>query len=102
MKKLKWYFCHGTKYEMYSVLYEDEKFILVQNDNTKQYSFGLTRDFDTLFGFPINQSCLTLEELKMQLNAFIEIDKKYYKECPHDFFSENIERWQNMIKAVTL
>ena len=102
MKKLKWYFKHGTLHEVYTVLYEDEKFILVQNDNTKNYSFGLTSDFGTLYGFPVNQSCLTLTELKKQLNAFIQIDKKYCKECPHDSFRENIKRWHNMIKAVTI
>lgn len=100
MKKLKWYFNHGKSHETYSVLYEDEKFILVQNDNTKNYSFGLTRDFGTLYGFPVNQSCLTLAELKEQLQAFIKIDKKYCNECPHDFFRENIKRWHDMIRAV--
>lgn len=41
MKKLKWYYKHGTKYEMFSVLYEDDTFMLVQNDDTKTFSFGL-------------------------------------------------------------
>lgn len=102
MKKLKWYYKHGTTYEIFSVLFEDNKFILVMNDETKKYSFGLTKDFGTLFGFPINQSCLTLDELKEQLNAFIKIDEKYHAECPDNWFIENITRWQNMIKAVTV
>lgn len=101
MKKLKWYYKHGTMYETFSVLYQDNSFILVQNDNTKNYSFGLTRDFNTLYGFPVNQSCLTLAELKKQLNAFVRIDKKHFKECPNDWFIENITRWENMIKAVS-
>lgn len=77
MRKLRWYFKNRTRYEEYSVLYQNEKYILVQNDNTKKYSFGLSRDFGTLYGFPVNQSCLSAEELKAQLLAFIEIDKKY-------------------------
>ena len=75
MKQIKWYF--KNNYEIYNVLYEDDKYILVQNDNTKKYSFGLKRDFGTLFGFPINQSCLDKEKCINRLNSFIEIDKKY-------------------------
>ena len=102
MKKLKWYYKNGTAHEIFSVLYEDVDFILVQNDNTKNFSFGLKRDFGTLYGFPVNQSCLTPDELKKQLQAFIKIDKKYYNECPHEWFNENIARWQNMIKAAAI
>ena len=76
MKKIKWYF-KNNHYEIYNVLYEDDKYILVQNDSTKNYSFGLKRDFGTLFGFPINQSCLSKEECINRLNSVIEIDKKY-------------------------
>lgn len=99
MKKLKWYYKHGTKYELFSVLYEDDSFILVMNDDTKNYSFGLTRDFGTLYGFPVNQSCLTLDECKKQLNAFIKIDKKYLNSLG-EIAEKNIERWQNMLKAL--
>lgn len=77
MKKLKWYYKNGKTFEKYSVLYENDKYILVQNDNTKKYSFGLSRDFGSFYGFPVNQSCLSADELKAQLLAFIEIDKKY-------------------------
>ena len=77
MQKLKWYYKNGETFEVYSVLYDNGNYILVQNDNTKKYSFGLARDFGTLYGFPVNQSCLSAEELKAQLLAFIEIDKKY-------------------------
>ena len=101
MKKLKWYFNHGAKYELFSVLYEDDKFILVQNDSTKVFDFGLKRDFGTLYGFPVNQSCLTLEELKKQLQNFIKIDKKYLSELGKHA-EENINRWEKMIKAATL
>ena len=97
MKKLKWYFKNG--YELYSVLYEDDTFVLVMNDNTKKYSFGVKQDFGSLFGFPINQSCLTLEECKKQLNAFIRIDKSYLNELG-EIAEKNIERWQKMITAL--
>ena len=43
MEKLNWYFKHGTIYHVYSVLYEDNDFILVQNDGTQEYSFGLKK-----------------------------------------------------------
>lgn len=99
MKKLKWYFKHGTTYELFSVLYEDEQFILVQNDNTKKFSFGLKRDFGTLYGFPVNQSCLTLAECKKLLNAFIRIDKGYLDSLG-EIAEKNIERWQNMLTAL--
>ena len=77
MRKLKWYYKNGETFEVYSVLYDNGKYILVQNDNTKKYSFGLARDFGSLYGFPVNQSCLTKKEVKERLLAFIEIDKKY-------------------------
>ena len=77
MRKLKWYYKNGETFEVYSVLYDNGKYILVQNDNTKKYSFGLARDFGSLYGFPVDQSCLTKKEVKERLLAFIEIDKKY-------------------------
>lgn len=94
MKKLKWYFKNGANYEEYSVLYQDEKYILAQNDNTKKYSFGLVRDFGSFYGFPINQSCLNREELKTQLSAFIEIGRK------HNDINKTVHVWENMLKAV--
>ena len=100
MRKLKWYFKNGTKYELFSVLYEEGDYILVMNDDTKKYSFGLNRDFGSLYGFPVNQSCLTIKELKKQLNAFIKIDNKYISSLG-EYAEKNIKRWQNMIKAVT-
>jgi len=99
MEKLKWYFKHGTKYELYSVLYKADKWILVQNDRTGKYSFGLERDFGTLFGFPVNQSCLIIDELMEILNDFIRIDTSYI-ESIGDIAIKNISRWKNMILVV--
>ena len=99
MKELKWYFKNGTKFETYTVLYEDETFILVQNNNTKKYSFGVIKDFGSLYGFSVNQSCLTVEEAKETLSKFIEIDKQYM-DCP--FANINIIRWGDMIYSIEL
>ena len=92
MEKRKWQF--KNNYEYYNILYEDEKYILVQNDNSKNYSFGLKRDFGTLFGFPINQSCLSKKECINTLYAFIEIDKKYDDVC------KTMNIYKNMIKVL--
>lgn len=99
MEKLRWYFKHGTRYETYSVLYINNGWILVQNDNTGKYSFGLERDFGTLCGFPVNQSCLTLGEVKDVLNDFINIEEKYIGSIGV-IAEENIKRWKNMLLAV--
>lgn len=74
---MRWYFCNGTKYEEFTPLYNDGEHILVQNDETKEYSFGLARDFGTLFGFPVSHSCLPLDELNATLDDMISIDKEY-------------------------
>lgn len=99
MKKLKWYFNHGANCELYSVLFDDNKFLLVQNDTSKLFSFGLKCDFGTLYGFPVNQSCLTLKECNQQLRAFIRIDKSYL-DSSGKIAEQQIERWQNMLKAL--
>lgn len=99
MEKLRWYLKSGTKFEEYSVLYSDDRFILVQNDNTKKYSYGLRRDFNTLYGFPVNQSCLTNDEAKEMLFAFIKIDKSYLDSLG-DIAKENINRWNSMLKVI--
>lgn len=97
MKQLKWHLKHGTKFETYNVLYEDETFILVQNDNTKKYSFGAASDFGSLYGFPVDQSCLTQDEARNILNDFIEIDKR---SIAYPFANKNISRWKNMILQI--
>lgn len=75
MKTKKWYY--KNNYELYNVLYEDDRFILVQNVNNKLFSFGVASDFGTLLGFPVNQSCLTKNECINILKKFIEISKEY-------------------------
>ena len=73
MKQLKWYFKHGTKSETYSVIYEDDTFMLVRNENSGKYSFGAKNCFGTLYGFPVNWSCLTKEKAIETLTAFCDI-----------------------------
>lgn len=75
MKTKKWYF--KNNYELYNILYEDDRFILVQNVNNKLFSFGISADFGTLLGFPVNQSCLTKNECINTLKRFINISKEY-------------------------
>lgn len=73
MKQLKWYLKRGTKSESYSVLYEDETFMLVQNENSGKISFGTRDCFGTLYGFPVNWSCLAWEEATETLDRLCKI-----------------------------
>ena len=93
MNKKVWYFKNNS--EVYSVLYEDKTYILVMNDKSKLYSFGLKNDFGTLYGFPVNQSCLTKEETIDILKIFIEIDNKY------NDINNTAKVWGNMIKILS-
>lgn len=98
-KKLRWYFKNGKCFEVFTVLYQDESFILVQSDTTGTYSFGLSRDFGTLFGFPVSQSCLNAEHLNTVLSDFIRIDKDYIGKTA-GMAERNILRWEAMLSAV--
>ena len=93
MNKKVWYFNNNS--EVHSVLYEDKTYILVMNDENKLYSFGLKNDFNTLYGFPVNQSCLTKEETIDILKIFIEIDNKYGD------INNTAKVWGNMIKILS-
>ena len=93
MNKKVWYFKNNS--EVYSVLYEDKTYILVMDDESKLYSFGLKNDFGTLYGFPVNQSCLSKEETIDILKIFIEIDNKY------NDINNTAKVWDNMIKILS-
>lgn len=99
MKKLRWYFKSGTRYDEYTVLYESEDWILVKNDSTGKYDFGLRSDFGTLFGFPISQSYLKPDEAIHTLQGRIKIDEKYVSSLG-SIALDNIARWKDMIAAV--
>lgn len=98
MRKKMWRFKDNV--EIYSVLYEDDSFILVFNDETEVFSFGMTRDFGSLCGFPVNWSCLNLNQLVDILHRFITIDEKYISETG-EYATKNIERWNSMIHSAT-
>lgn len=88
----RWFF--KNNYEDYKVLYQDEKYILVQNINSKKYSFGLGADFGSLYGFPVNQSCLNKNECIKILEKFIQIDKKFNN------INNTIKVYNNMLKSL--
>lgn len=95
MKKLKWYF------KNFSVLYEKDGWLVVKNDNTKKYSFGLSKDFGIFLGFPVNQSCLSLDEIKNVLEDYIRIDRDSIEIIP-EIATENIKRWQDMMESILI
>lgn len=99
MKQLKWYFKHGMHYETFSVLYEDDKFMLVRNDQTSKYSFGMVKCFNTLYGFPVNWSCLHKEKAIDVLNGLIGVEQKHLPELG-EYAETNIIRWRGMINAL--
>lgn len=86
--------------EKFEVLFDDGKYCVVKNCETKDYSFGLWRDFYDLYYFPINQSCLTLAQIKDRLNAFIEIGKKYFKTQEEQKTFGEVELYTNMLKSL--
>lgn len=88
----RWYF--KNNYEDYEVLYQDEKYILVKSLYSKQYSFGLGKDFGSFYGFPVNQSCLDKDECIKILEKFIQIDKKYNN------INNTIDIYNKMIKLL--
>lgn len=98
MRKKIWRFKNNV--EVFTVLYEDDSFILVFNDETEVFSFGMTCDFGTTYGFPVNCSCLNLNKLIDILDTLIEIDKKYISQLG-ELSEKNIVRWERMIEAAT-
>ena len=90
----------NRKSEKFEVLFDNGKYCVVKNCETKDYSFGLWRDFYDLYYFPINQSCLTLEQIKDRLNAFIEINKKYFKTEEQQKTFGKVELYTNMLKSL--
>ena len=105
MEQRKWYYRNRTASEIFNVLYCNENFILVENDKTKTISFGLERDFNTLFGFPVNWSCLSPRKAINILRGLIRIDSKpEYRELRALEKSRDgktcIDQWQEMIAAI--
>lgn len=88
------------KDEKFEVLFDNGEYCVVKNCETKDYSFGLWRDFYDLYYFPINQSCLTLAQIKDRLNAFIKINKKYFKTEKQQKTFGKVELYTNMLKSL--
>lgn len=91
MEQRKWFFNHGTNFELFNVLFNRDGFLVVQNDETRTISFGTADCFGSLFGFPVNQSCLTKEEATSVFLNWIEIDKS---------FGFPVSRWENIISII--
>ena len=106
MKEIKRYYKNGAS-EDFVVLYENDDWILVkskQHDEQKypelgEYSFGLKREFSSLYFFPVNQSCLKKQQAIDTLRRFIKVDETYIP-TTRDFALIAIKRWQGMIEAL--
>lgn len=100
----RWYFQRGTCYEEFNVLYDNGRFMLVQNRETKAFSFGICEDFGTLFGFPVNWSCLTKDRAIEILQGMIRVDSinpELDAICKKQYGYTESEQWQAMIEAVS-
>lgn len=75
MNRRRWYYKNGTCFEEFDILFDNGRFMLVQNVETKVFSFGVCENFGTLYGFPVNWSCLTKDQAIERLNNMIRIDK---------------------------
>ena len=91
MTQRKWFFNNGANFELFNVLFDSDGFLVVQNDETKTISFGTADCFNSLFGFPVNQSCITKGEAISILHDWIKIDESY---------NFPTSRWENMIRAI--
>ena len=89
----------NKKYEGFTVLYDDKGWILLKHNNKNLYTFGVASDFDSFYGFPVNQSCLSIEKLKERLGNFINIDEKYI-DILGEISKENIKRWKDMLLSI--
>lgn len=106
MNEIKRYYKNGAS-EDFVVLYENGDWILVkskQHDEQKypelgEYSFGLKREFSSLYFFPVNQSCLKKHQAIDTLRRFIKVDETYIP-TTGDFALIAIRRWQGMIEAL--
>ena len=105
MEQRKWFYKNGAASETFNVLYCNGKFILVENNATQLISFGLERDFNSFYGFPVNWSCLSPSDAIDVLNGLIRIDSQAeYRELREFEKSTTgktqINQWQEMICAI--
>ena len=62
--------------EWYIVLYKNNGYLMVQNEESKRISFGNEEDFDSFYWFPVNNSCLSVKEAKKRLEFLIDLNSK--------------------------
>lgn len=104
MNRRRWYYKNGTCFEEFDILFDNGRFMLVQNRETKAFSFGICEDFGTLFGFPVNWSCLTKDRAIEILQGMIRIDSinpELDAICKKQYGYTESEQWQAMIEAVS-
>lgn len=104
MEQRKWYYKRGTRYELFNILFDNGRFMMVENAETKAISFGMSNCFNTLYGFPVNWSCLTKEQAGDVLRALIAIDEKYpeLRQLELEQFGyTQIDQWKHMIDALS-
>lgn len=103
MEQRKWYFKHGTRYELFNILFDNGRFMLVENCETKAISFGMCDCFNTLYGFPVDWSCLTRPRAIAIISNLVGIDTKYpeLRELERQQFGYTIiDQWNSMIDAL--
>lgn len=104
MEQRKWYFNHGKNSETFNILYDNGRFMLVENVETKKVSFGMCGCFNTLFGFPVSWSCLTRAEAVKLLIGLRKIDEKNLdlRQIEREQWGYTaIDQWCGMIDALT-
>lgn len=104
MEQRKWYFNHGKNSETFNILYDNGRFMLVENAETKKVSFGMCNCFNTLYGFPVNWSCLTRAEAVELLIRLRKIDEKNpdLRQIEREQWGYTaIDQWCGMIDALT-
>lgn len=103
MEQRKRYFNHSSRYELYNILFDNGRFMLVENCETKEISFGMCDCFNDPCGFPVAWSCLTRPQAVSTISGLIGIDKKYpeVQELEQQQFGyTSIDQWNGMIDAM--
>lgn len=104
IRKLVSYNNSGKSCEVFNVLYENPVFMLIQSTETKLYYFGLRSDFNSIWGFPVNDSALSLNELIERLDELIELDGDpknavYEQVQKQNIGCTNVDMWEAMKSA---
>ncbi len=93
------------------ILYEDDVYILLKDTDfdaekypqNGPYSFGLKAEMNSIYGFPVAQSCLTKEAAIEQLNLHIQLGEEHIAKYDKRFTGgaeEYIQVCRSMIDAL--